>query len=112
MKKNIDFIGKGALKKIKHNGIKKKQVGLVIDCDPLAGPNTTFWPVYKEGIVIGKITSAVYSPRLKKNIALAMVEVSHSKIGSKLDVKIDNINYLSNIVEVPFYDPQKKITRS
>jgi len=106
------FIGKDALKKIKHNGIKRKQVGLIINCNPLVGPNTTLWPIYKEGIVIGKITSAIYSPRLKKNIALAMVEVSHSKIGSKLDVKIDNINYLSNIVEVPFYDPQKKITRS
>ena len=41
---DINFIGKEALKKIKQEGIKRKQVGLRIDCDPLSGPNTTFWP--------------------------------------------------------------------
>jgi glycine cleavage system aminomethyltransferase T len=108
---DIDFIGKDALKKIKLNGIKKKQVGLVIDCDPLSGPNTTFWPVYKEGITIGKITSAVYSPRLKKNIALAMIKLTCSDTGSILEVKTDNGDYVSEIVETPFYDPKKKITK-
>jgi aminomethyltransferase len=109
---DIDFIGKDALKKIKLNGIKRKQVGLIIDCDPLKGPNTTFWPVYKEGKKIGEVTSAVYSPRLKKNIALAIIELSYSNIGSILEVKTDNGDYLSEIVEIPFYDPNKKITKS
>jgi glycine cleavage system aminomethyltransferase T len=108
---DIDFIGKGALKKIKHNGIKKKQVGLVIDCDPLAGPNTIFWPVYKERIAISKITSAVYSSRLKKNIALAMIKLTCSDIGSILEVKTDKGNYSSNVMEIPFYDPKKIITK-
>ena len=62
----INFIGKEALKKIKNDGIKRKQVGLVLECDPLKGPNTTFWPIFKNQNKIGKITSAVYSPRLKK----------------------------------------------
>ena len=109
---DIDFIGREALKKIKQNGIKKKQIGLIIDCDPLAEPNTTFWPVYKDGVVIGKITSAVYSPRLKKSIALAMIEIAYSDIGSVLDIKADNRNYKAKIVETPFYDPKKKIAKS
>ena len=109
---DIDFIGKGALKKIKHNGIKKKQVGLVIDCDPLAGPNTTFWPVYKEGIAIGKITSAVYSPRLKKNIALAMISIEHSEIGNEFKVTTNKDTFSCTVVEKPFYDPKKKIANS
>ena len=108
---DIDFIGKDALKKIKKNGIKKKQIGLIIDSDPLAGPNTTFWPVHKDGVVIGKITSAVYSPRLKKNIALAMIELAYSDIGTDLEVKTDKGNYSSKIVETPFYDPKKTITK-
>ena len=108
---DIDFIGKKALKKIKQNGIKKKQVGLVIDCDPLKGPNTTFWPVQKEGKIIGKVTSAVYSPRLKKNIALAMITLSYSEIGSKFEVKTNNGSYISEVVEIPFYDPKKKLTK-
>ena len=68
---DINFVGKDALKKIKQDGITRKQVGLEIDCEPLKGPNTTFWPLKKDNKNIGKITSAVYSPRLKKNIALS-----------------------------------------
>ena len=45
---DIKFIGKEALKKIKQEGIKIKQVGLEIDCKPLSGPNTTFWPIHKD----------------------------------------------------------------
>ena len=46
------FIGKEALIKIKEKGIKRKQVGLIIDCNPLSGPNTTFWPIEKDGKTI------------------------------------------------------------
>ena len=108
----INFIGKNALKIIKENGISRKQVGLVIECEPLSGPNTTFWPIKKDGKQIGKITSAVYSPRLKKNIALAMVEINFSKIGINLEVTTHEGNYNSTVVEKPFYDPKKKIASS
>ena len=109
---DIDFIGKEALKKIKKNGIKRKQVGLIIDCDPLSGPNTTFWPIEKDGKTIGKVTSAVYSPRLKKNIALAMIEINYSELGNQLDVQTHEGKYAAKIVEKPFYDPKKKIASS
>ena len=108
---DINFIGKEALKKIKQEGIKRKQVGLELDCEPLKGPNTTFWPIYKDGKKIGKVTSAVYSPRLKKNIALAMVEINHSDIGNNLKI-ISNREVNSKIIEKPFYDPKKKIASS
>ena len=106
---DVNFIGKEALKKIKQEGIKRKQVGLIIDCNPLSGPNTTFWPIEKNGKKIGKVTSAVYSPRLKKNIALAMIEVNHSELDNKLDIETHEGKYSATIVEKPFYDPKKKI---
>ena len=109
---DIDFIGKEALKKIKQNGIKRKQVGLIIDCNPLSGPNTTFWPIEKDGKKIGKVTSAVYSPRLKKNIALAMIEINYSELGNQLHVQTHEEKYSATIVEKPFYDPKKKIVSS
>ena len=109
---DINFIGKEALTKIKKNGIKRKQVGLIIDCKPLEGPNTTFWPIEDKGNKIGKVTSAVYSPRLKKNIALAMVNVENSEIGTDLEVLTDRGKFFAKIVEIPFYDPKKKIAKS
>ena len=106
----IDFIGKEALKKIKTKGVKRLQVGLEIKCERLSGPNTSFWPLKFDDKVIGKVTSAVYSPRLKKNIALAMVDIHYSKIGTNLDVLIEDLNYKCEVIEKPFFDPKKKIT--
>ena len=108
----INFIGKKALKKIKNDGIKRKQVGLELDCDPLNGPNTTFWSILNSDKIIGKVTSAVYSPRLKKNIALAMMAIEQSKIGGKFKVKTNDSKFDCTIVEKPFYDPKKKIASS
>ena len=112
LENNINFIGKEALKKIKKEGILRKQVGIVINCNPLSGPNTTFWSIIKNGKQVGKVTSAVYSPRLKKNIALAMIQVNFSKIGTELEVLTNEGKYTSQIVEKPFYDPKKKIASS
>ena len=112
LESEINFIGKDALKKIKQDGIKRKQVGIEIDCEPLSGPNTTFWPVLNDQKNIGKITSAVYSPRLKKNIALAMIDINYSNLGQKLKVKIDENVINCSVVEKPFFDPKKKIALS
>ena len=106
---DIEFIGKAALKKIKAEGIKRKQVGLEINCEPLSGPNTTFWSIKKDNKEIGKVTSAVYSPRLKKNIALAMADIENSEIGTDLEVETNKGKFTAKIVEKPFYDPKKKI---
>jgi len=110
--KDFDFVGKDALLKIAKNGLLRKQVGIIIEDKPMSGPNTRFWDVIKNDVVIGKVTSAVYSPRLKKNIGLALIDIKYSDIGEEL--KIDNgLNLLdSSIVEKPFYDPNKNLTKS
>ena len=109
---DINFIGKDALQKINQYGIKRKQVGVILDCDPLTGPNTTFWKILKDNQQVGKITSAVYSPRLKQNIALAMVTINNSEIGTVLDVKMNDKIIKATVTEKPFYDPKKKLASS
>ena len=107
---NNKFIGKEALIKIREKGVTRKQVGITIDCDPLKGPNTIFWPIIKNDKKIGKVTSAVFSPRLNKNIALAMVTIDNSQINNSFDVKIVDEFFRAQVVEKPFYDPKKQIT--
>ena len=104
-----DFIGKAALRRIKEQGVTRQQVGLIIDCDPLKGPNTTFWAINKGGSTIGKVTSAVYSPRLDRNIALAMVAVDCAVIGSEVEVITPSGPARATVVERPFYDPKKSL---
>ena len=105
-----EFIGKSILQKIKQSGVTRKQVGLVIDGEPFTGPNTTFWPVETDGQAVGKVTSAVYSPRLQKNIALAMVGTGSADIGTELSVMTATGARRAVVVEKPFYDPKKQIT--
>lgn len=113
---NVDvphhFIGKEALTKIKQEGVSRRQIGLVIDCPMLQGPNTIFWPIEVDSKMVGKVTSAVYSPRLEKNIALAMIESEHSHIGENVKVRIHDDVFEATICETPFFDPKKKITKA
>jgi aminomethyltransferase len=104
-----DFIGKAALRRISEEGPKRKQVGLVIECDPLKGPNTRFWTINQGGNEIGKVTSAVYSPRLEKNIALAMVVADAAVLGASVEVVTQSGPVTATVVERPFYDPKKQI---
>ena len=104
-----DFIGKAALTRIKAAGVQRTQVGIIIASDPIKGPNTRFWPINHAGETIGKVTSAVYSPRLERNIALAMVAITHAAIGTELEVVLPSGPVTATVVERPFYDPKKSL---
>lgn len=104
-----EFIGKAALRRIRDEGVRRMQVGLVIDGAPLKGPNTTFWPVQRQGRTVGKVTSAVHSPRLGRNIALAMVAVEDAAIGTELEVLLPAGPAVARVVERPFFDPKKTL---
>ena len=110
--KDFDFIGKEALLEIKKEGIKRKLVGIEIDGEPMSGPNTTFWKIENNNIAVGKVTSAVYSPRLEKNIALAMIEKKHTVIGTELKIMSENNILNARVVEKPFFDPGKAVAKS
>jgi aminomethyltransferase len=106
---DADFIGKEALRRIRAEEVSRKQVGLRIEGNPLPGPNTSFWPLRKDGETIGKVTSAVHSPRLKNNIALAMTAAEHAALGTELQVRTPTETLAAKVVEKPFFDPRKTI---
>ncbi|MEO0492825.1 MAG: glycine cleavage T C-terminal barrel domain-containing protein [Actinomycetota bacterium] len=106
---DVEFIGKDALRRIRDEGVSRTQVGIVIEMDPLTGPNTTFWPVMANGQQVGEVTSAVWSPRLEQNIALAMVSVGASETGTALTVDTNLGPKTATVAEKPFYDPKKSL---
>ncbi len=103
------FIGKEALRAIQAEGMSRRLVGLEIDGPPLARPNETHWPIIAKEDATGHVSSAVYSPRLERNIALGMVGVENSTLGAQLMTRGDGSERKVTVVEKPFYDPQKKI---
>lgn len=109
---DFDFIGKAALQKIRQQGVSRKHVGLVIDGPAMVGSNTQYWALEKDGVRVGKVTSAIFSPRLEKNIALAMVEAKFAGLGTDFVVVTSKGNATATVVEKPFFDPKKKLTAS
>lgn len=55
------------------------------------------------------MTSAIHSPRLKQNIALAMVAVDHAVSGTTVEVATTHGPARATIVDRPFYDPKKTL---
>ncbi|MEL6952420.1 MAG: glycine cleavage T C-terminal barrel domain-containing protein [Pseudomonadota bacterium] len=106
---DADFIGKDALARIKAEGPARRQIGLILDGPRLTGPNTRFWTVYQNGKPIGKVTSAVYSPRLEQNIALAMLRADSAVAGAQVSVQTASETRTARCVQTPFYDPKKRI---
>ena len=109
---DFNFIGKEALIKIDKQGIKRKQVGLFLNTDRMDGPNTRFWNVMVDNKNVGKVTSAVFSPRLKKNIALAMINIEYSNLNQELIINDGKDQFQAVVVKKPFYDPNKSLTKS
>src|SRR5947207_42054 len=69
---DADFVGKEALRRIKQEGVTRRMVGVEIGGDRIE-MNATKWPVSIDGEAVGAVTSAIFSPRLEKNIGFAWV---------------------------------------
>ena len=111
LEQEADFVGKEALRRIKAKGAKRKLVGVEIAGDPL-DLNMTPWSVSVDGREVGRVTSAVYSPRLEKNIGYAMVPIESSETGSTLTVATPAGDRQATVVPKPFVDPKKAVPKA
>jgi aminomethyltransferase len=107
---DADFIAREALTKIRDEGVRQKIVGIEIDGDRLE-MNATPWPVSADG-ASGRVTSAVYSPRLEKNIGYAWLPVDRTEVGTQLTVETSEGVRGATVAPMPFVDPQKQIPKS
>jgi aminomethyltransferase len=109
--KTDDFIGKAALIERKEHP-RHKLVGLDIDANDAVGHGDC---VHIGRAQIGVVTSGTRSPVLKKNIALARVDVTHAEIGTEVEIgKLDGHQKRlpARIVRFAHYDPEKTRPRS
>jgi glycine cleavage system aminomethyltransferase T len=106
-----EFMGKDALRRIRDQGVSRKIVGVEIDGARLE-MNATKWPVRANGERVGTVTSAIYSPRLEKNIGFAWVPVERSGLGTMLRVDTADGERGATVVRMPFVDPGKQIPKS
>jgi aminomethyltransferase len=105
------YLGADALARIKAAGVEQKLVGIEIE-GPRIELNATKWPVRAGRDAVGRVTSAVWSPRLAKNIGYAMLRVAHASLGARLLVDVAGAGERpATVVPMPFVDPAKEIPK-
>lgn len=112
-----DFIGKPSLVRIQERGVTHKLVGWQMvdpkvvpeEANQIVRPNPD-WPLDLE--IIGRITSARYSPTLEQSIGLGWLPVEMSRPGAEFTVRIRGELHPGRVVSLPFYDPAGARLRS
>jgi len=95
-----DFIGKEALVKQKESGIPRKLVGFeMID----RGIARSHYEVEAGGEKIGFVTTGSFSPSLKKNVGLALIDTKYANEGGEIEVLVRNKKLKAKIIKKPFF---------
>lgn len=123
------FVGRSALRaEIDSGGPRRRLVGLELDWDDLEALHAAHglspivsvaaWrehvPIFHAGRQVGRATSGTWSPTLKQNIALAQVDATYERPGSRLamewTVEGRRGRIGATVVPLPFLDLERKRT--
>jgi dimethylsulfoniopropionate demethylase len=100
-----DFLGKAALVRVQKTGAARRIRGLRFEGSATPSCREP-WPLQAAGSFAGEVTSAVWSPRLEANLALAMVERDYWDAGTAVTVTLpDGSKRAGAVCELPFADP-------
>ena len=108
-----------AYRRIKEAGVTRRMVGVEVDGDPFPELNNVKWPASAGGIgtdgmtaggtPTGLVTSAIYSPRLERNIGFCWLPTELAAEGTGLQVETEWGTRTATVVPMPFIDPEKRI---
>ncbi len=111
-KKNINFLGKNSLLKIKDKKFTKKLVMLTLQTNKPGDPLLLHdEPIYLDDRIIGRTTSGNYSFNFNKNLTFGYVEEDLSKIDTnkkRLFVEVSKIKYPANLLFKPLNEGKYK----
>jgi aminomethyltransferase len=114
-------ISVAALRRIRDAGVHRRIVGVELDGEPFPALNNVKWPAFASGASggtsagaksaepIGKVTSAIWSPRLRRNIGYCWVPIELRAEGTPLRVETEWGTRAATVVSMPFVDPHKRI---
>jgi aminomethyltransferase len=104
-----DYIGKDALERIRREGVDRKLVGIELEMEELQAELEWFWPAHHDGRAVGRVTDAVWSPGLRKNIGYVWVPIELAEPGTELDVETPDGFVKGRTAMIPFVDPRKEV---
>ena len=96
-----DVIGISALKRIKAEGVKRHQLGIVLEATKDNEDQSIWHPIETGGEVIGHMTNQAWSYRLKRMIGFALVSIS-AQPGDTVRVRGNDTTIEGVLVDLPF----------
>jgi glycine cleavage system aminomethyltransferase T len=96
-----DVVGIKALRRIHAEGVKRHQLGVILDGASPSPLGFRREDIERGGHRVGMMTNCVWSPRLKANIGYALISVDVTP-GMMVDIKRANGTVAARTVELPF----------
>ena len=104
-----DFIGRAALLRLNAKGLGQRLVGFEMLTSRLPGEGAA---VVADGLPVGRVTSAKWSPTLGRAIGMAWIPAELARDSGGLRIRCDGRIERARVVSKPFYDPEGKRLRS
>ncbi len=101
-----EFIGKDVVARQKAEGVDRKSVGLEIEGPAIARHG--YDVLDDDGNVIGTVTTGYRSITLNRNLAMALVNIGKSKLGTPVSVRVRRKTFPATVVKKRFYTPNYK----
>ena len=99
-----EFVGRERIAEMKASGPPRRTVGFRLT--ERSGAPRSHFSVEVDGREIGFVTSGAFSPTLRENIGLALIERSAASVGQPLNVLIRGTLVSATQVKTPFYRRQ------
>ena len=99
-----DFIGRDAAVTARDNPPPRKLVSMIVDAD-----DADVWgdePIFKDGEVVGFVTSGGYAHYVEKSVALGFVPTKLNEDGAVFEIEILGKLHKASIINAPLFDPQ------
>lgn len=104
-----DFIGRGALLRIKEEGVSQKICTLTLDA---GGQIYGGESVYCDGSIAGRIRSANHAYSLGKDVGLVYLPLQFAEPGSEVEVEVLGERIVAVVTPTPLIDPEGEHLRA
>jgi len=105
-----DFNGKAAAL-AERDGNGPAQVVVPLEVEAENADASGYEPVWKDGKMVGFVTSGGYGHTVGKSLAMAMVDVAAAGEGTELSVHVVGVERKAKVIALSPYDPTGKVMR-
>ena len=105
-----DFIGKEAAQQ-ERDEAQSKQVIVTMEIDSEDADASGYEPIWKDGNIVGFVTSGGYGHTVKKSLAMAMLNRDCAAEGTELTIHIVGVEKTARVISASPYDPKGQAMR-